>query len=174
MKPRTIIDLIALMMMVSQAAHAGHPKPQPKPASAPAITMPEQDKQHLLHDTFAVVKSVREIPEPVRRQIIPDGKDVLDGMVDPGQSYQTTDVLGPKLLPFRRLIFAATSHGYGLVYYEFGGIFSGQKIEFFRLSAGQAFLAWSGSLTGARQSLTLSQLRAEISKGNYYTVRRDG
>ena len=173
MKSHAVLALTVLMMMVAQAAHAGHPKPQPKPAPAPVITMPEQDKQHLLHDTFVVVKTVREIPEAVRKQIIPDGKDVLNGMADPGQNYQTTDVLGRKLMPFRRLIFTATSQECCLIYYEFGGYASGQRAELFRLSGGQATRAWSGNLTGARQPLTLSHLRAEISKGNYYTLRRD-
>ena len=172
MKPQTFLALIALAMMTTQAAQAGHSKP--KPTLAPVITMPEQDKQHLLQDTFVVVKTMREIPEGVRKQVIPNGKDVRSGMADPGQAYETSDMVGPKPLPFQRLIFAATSQGYCLVYYEFGGYGLGQQVELFHLSGGQATEVWSGSLTGARQLLTLAQLRAQISKGNYYTLRRGG
>lgn len=172
MKSQTLFAIIALTMMTAQAAQAGHPKPKPTPA--PVITMPEQDKQHLLHDTFVVVKTVREIPDAVRKQIVPDGKDVLNGMANPGRAYETSDMVGFKPLPFRRLIFAAFSLDHCLVYYEFGGFASGQRVELFLLSDGQATEVWSGSLTGARQPLTLAQLRAEISKSNYYTLCRGG
>ncbi len=172
MRQQTVLVLIASATMTAQVAHA---KPQPKPVATPAAiparhTLSEQDKQHLLHDDFAIVKTVREIPEPVRKQLIPDGKDVLNGMVDPGQAYQTTDVLGPKLRPFRRLIFAGISQGYCLVYCEFGGYASGQRAELFQLSGGQATRVWSGILTGTRQPLTLSQLRVEISGGKYHDM----
>lgn len=170
-KQRNVLALVGLALITGTAAYAGHPKPQPKSAPTPVIVLSEQDKQHLLQDIFTVVKNVRETPEPVRKQLIPDGKEVLSGMADPGQAFQTTDVVGPKPLPFRRLIFAATSPGYCLVYYEFGGYASGQRVDLFRLFGGQADHVWSGSLTGTRQSLTLPGLRAEISRGKYYSLR---
>ena len=173
MKQRTALALIALMIMTAQPTHAKHLKPHPKPAPASTITLSEQDKQHLLRDAFTVVKTVREVPEPVRKHLLGKSKDLLDGMADFGQPFQTTDVVGPKPLPFHRLIFAATSPGYCLVYYEYGGYGYGQEIELFRLSGGQAVRVWAGSLTETRRLLSLPEVRTEISKGRYSDERRE-
>ena len=172
MKQRVVFVLVSLALISGPTAHARHSKGQPKPTPAPIVTLSEQDKQHLLQDTFTVVKTVREIPEPVLKQLVPDGKNVLNGMAEPNQPFQITDVLGPKPLPFRRLIFAATSPGYCLVYYEYGGYGYGQTVELFRLSDGQASRVWAGSPTETRRLLSLPELRTEISRGRYYNERR--
>lgn len=104
MKPQTLLALIALTMMTAQAAQADHPKPQQKSASAPVATLSRYDKRHLLRDAFTVVRTVQKIPEQVQKQLFHGGKDSLNGMVDPGHEYQATDVIGPKVLPYRRLI----------------------------------------------------------------------
>jgi hypothetical protein len=166
MKQRTVLALVGLAFLSGSAAHAGHPKPQLK--SAPIATLSRQDKRHLLHDTFAVVRTVWEIPKPVQKQLFHDGKDGLNGMVDPGQEYQATDVID-KILPYRRLIFAAISQGYCLVYYESGGW---QSVDLFRFSSGQAKRTWAGNLVWAHyRPLTLTELRTQIKIGQYHSVR---
>lgn len=171
MKPRTAFVLAILALWSAPAAHAKHSKAQPKPA--PAITLSEQDKQHLLHDALTVVRTVREIPEPVRKQLLGNSKAPLDGMADFGKPFQMTDVVGRNPPPFRRLIFAATSQGYCLVYYEFGGYGYGQMVTLFRLSGDQAERAWTAQMNDARRLLSLPELRDKISVGRYLNVRQE-
>ena len=167
MKQLLSFFLASLALLSAPVAHAKHFKPYPKPAPAFTITLSEQDKLHLLRDAFTVVKTVWEVPEPVHKQLLGKSKDLLDGMADFGQPFQTTDMVGPKPLPFRRLVFAATSQGYCLVYYEYGGYGYGQEIELVRLFGGQVVRAWAGSLTETRRLLNLPEVRTEISKGRY-------
>jgi len=172
MTRRIVLALIGLAFMSGPAAHAGHPRPQPKSTPAPVVTLSEQDKQHLLYDTFTIVGTVREIPEPARARLLGSSALTLSGMADSGQPFQATDVVGPKPAPFYRLVFSAASQGYCLVYYEHGGIAHSHKVDFFRLSGGRADHIWGADLTGVNSPLTLAQLRTEIRLGRYDTVHR--
>ncbi len=171
MKHLVVLALAGLAIMTAQAAHAGHPKPQlkPMPAHSP---LSQQEKQHLLYDTFTIVRTVRQIPAPARARLLGSSTLTLSGMADFGQPFQATDVVGPKPAPFYRLIFSATSQGYCLVYYEHGGIAHSHKVDFFRLSGGRADRLWGADLTGVNDPLTLAQLRTEIRLGRYDTVHR--
>lgn len=165
-KQCTVFAVVVLALIVDTTAYARHPKPQP--TVAPITTLSMHDKRHLLRDNFSVVRTVQQIPEPVQKQLFHGSKDGLNGMVNPGQEYQATDIIPPKPLPYRRLIFAAISQGYCLVYYEY----SGQRIDLFRFSGGQTRRAWAGSLMWARyRPLTLTELRTQIKMGRYYSVR---
>lgn len=170
MKPQMVLALVALTIMAAQAVHAGRRNPRLKPASAPITTLSEHDKRHLFRDAFTVVRTVQGIPEQVQRQLFHGDKDSLNGMVDPGQEYQATDVFGPKVLPYRRLIYAAVSRGCCLVYYQ--SINSGQRVDVFRSSGGRVSRAWAGELMWEQyRPLTLTELRAQIKMGRYVSVR---
>jgi len=168
MTRRLVLALIGLAFMSGPAAHAGHSKPQPKPA--PIAILSKHDKRHLLRDAFAVVRTVQQIPEPVQKQLFHGGKDSLNGMVDPGREYLATDVI-EKILPYRRLIFAAISQEYCLVYYE--SINSEQRVDLFRFASGRTSRAWAGVLMWEHyhRPLSLTELRTQIKMGRYVSVR---
>ena len=88
-------------------------------------------------------------------------------MADAGQPYQVTDVIGPKPLPFRRLVFAGTSPGYCVVYNEYGGYGTGQEVSLYRLMPGQAVLAWQANVRDQR-CLTLAELRDAVSQSKLH------
>jgi len=96
-----------------------------------------------------------------------------------GQRFAATDVVTANESPtFYHLIFSATSLGYCLVYYEHGGIAHSHKVDFLRVSGGQAGRLWGADLEGQpvrawpTDPTTLAQLRAEIRHGHYDTVHR--
>ena len=170
MKQRTVLNLVVLVLISATAAHAGHSKPQPKSTPAPIATLSKHDKRHLLRDAFTPVRTVQEIPEQVQKQLFHGGKDSLNGMVDPGQEYQATDVFGPKILPYRRLIYAAISQGYCLVYYQ--SMNSGQRVDLFRSSGGRISRAWAAELMWEHyRPLSFTELRAQIKMGRYVSLR---
>jgi len=132
----------------------------------PITTLSEADKQHLLNDKFTVVNKVLDIPGPVLGRLL--GGKSMDAMADPGQPFQETDVVMGRPLPFRRLIFAARSKNYCLVYFEHGGIAYGTAVALYRLSDPNVVPVWHARMRESGPSKTLSSLQSEISKGLYF------
>ncbi len=154
----------ALMDTVPTQARQDQIKPEDQLASG--TTLSAADKKHLLEDSFVLVKRVSAIPPLVQKKIL--GSGVRDGMADAGQPYEPSDMVGPKPLPFRRLVFAGTSPGYCVIYNEYGGYGTGQEVSLYRLSPGQAVLAWRANLRSESGYLTLTQLRDAVSKSKPY------
>ena len=118
------------------------------------------DRKHLLTDDFTVVRTVREIPAPIRHLLIPNARTISSGMADAGQEFRATDVV-IKELPRRRLVLAAVNARYCLVYIEQGGRGYNQHVTLFRLQNGHATRVW-GDYLFARPPLTFSELRAAL------------
>ena len=142
------------------AVHAGPHKssstvnPANKPNVLPSAALLAVDKQHVLNDNFTVVNKVPDIPGPVLGILL--GNKSFDTMADPGQPFQETDVVIGKPLPFRRLIFAARSANYCLVYFEHGGIAYGTEVSLYRLSDPKVVLVWHARMQESGPSKTLS------------------
>ena len=124
------------------------------------------DKKHLLEDKFVVAKTVAAMPLPVQKKIL--GTDTRSGMADAGQPYEISDMVGPKPLPFRRLVFVGTSPGYCVVYDEYGGVGTGQEVSLYRLSPGRAVLVWQANLRDQSRYLTLAQLQSAVAASKLY------
>ena len=161
--------LFVLTLFLPAPAHAKQPQQAQTPSLTAVTPLKPEDRAHLLQDTFTVVKRIADIPAPVRKQLIPDAKAV-DGMANPGDSYQTTDVVGPKLLPFRRLILAADAAGYSLVYEEHGGFFYGQALSLYKLTNGTARLVWEAMVSAEARPLTFEQLRSLIRQSHSHQL----
>lgn len=123
------------------------------------------DEKHLLEDNFVLTTKVAAIPLPVQKKML--GTGVRDGMADFGQPYEPSDMVGPKPLPFRRLIFAGTSPGYCVVYNEYGGYGMGQEVSLYHLLPGQVVSVWHASLRSESGYLTLAQLQEAVSKSKH-------
>ncbi len=165
------LTLATLALSLPISAHAEHPKELPQPTISSNQTLVPEDRNHLLNDTFTVVKTVDEIPAPVRNVLIPEHTNPLDGMANPGKRYQVTDVVGPERLPFRRLILAASSAGYSLIYDEHGGFGYYQLLSLYRLTGGGGKLVWSGYVRDAPGFLNFDRLRALIRERKHRDIR---
>jgi len=84
-------------------------------------------------EVFHEVKQVSRLPGVVL--------DKIGGIADPGQPYNSTDVVDPKL-PMRRLIVGAVSENYCIVSYWRGGIALRLETSVFELSAGKVKRIW--------------------------------
>lgn len=153
-----------LGLLAAIPAQAKHDRAKPKSVAVAAPGLSAEDKQHLLSDPFTVVKRVQAIPQSVLSVLL--GKGPLEGMADAGQPFQFSDELRGNL-PRRRLVFAAVSPGYCLIYNERGGYSPYMEMSLYRLAAGQARLVWRGGLTDDSNVLSLAQLQSKIRDGKY-------
>ena len=165
----TCLLFAGVALVGTYSAQAKQDHSMPKNQSDGGTPLSAEDKKHLLEDNFVLVKTVAAIPAVVQKKILGNGG--RESMADAGQPYQVTDVLGPKPLPFRRLIFAGTSPGYCVVYYECGGIGTHQEVSLYCVSFGKAVLAWRADLQDDRSLLTLPELRSVIDKGKFYSLQ---
>ncbi len=170
-KTHFTIALAALTLFLSTPVHAKHPKEVLKPSLPVTAPLALEDRQHLLNDSFTVVKTVHEIPAPVYALLFQHVSNDLDGMADPGEKWQEGDVVGPKMLPFRRLILAANSAGYSVIYDEHGGFGYYQQVSLYRLTKGLAKLLWQTTVDTGSRTLTFEQLRALIRSGKYHALK---
>lgn len=164
MQKLSAVACLGLLAAIPAQAKYDHAKPKSVAVAVPVLSA--EDKQHLLNDPFTVVKRVQAIPQSVLSVLL--GRGPLEGMVDAGQPFERGDVVRSNL-PFRRLVFAAVSPGYCLVYNEYGGYGEGREMSLYRLAFGQAYLVWRGGLTDNSDILSLAQLQSKLRDGKYHS-----
>ena len=165
-KRHIALSLASLILFLPAAVHAKRPKAQPKIVLVADRPLAPEDKHHLLHDTFTIVKTVREVPQPVQKLLITDTKNPLNGMANAGQDFNRIDVINGEL-PMRRLVLAAVNAHYCLVYSEQGGFGYGQRVTLFHLQNGRATMRWDAGrggyfLSTEESLLTFPELRAAL------------
>ena len=139
-----VVRCVAVAAALGLAGCAGYA--QDKPAGA----LPSALRDHVKGETFAPVTTVAALPASVREGLAQLFGETLK-MADPGARFQTTDVLGPEKLPFRRLIAAGCSADHCLVHYEKGGFAHLYYVTVFRNAGADAKGAkfeWGGSTGG--------------------------
>ena len=156
---------LALCAVTSGAVWAKQAETKPATLNFGSLMTPA-DQQHLFSDNFALVYTVRQIPQSVQQRLL--GKGERQGMADAGKPFERTDMVGPIPLPFRRLVFAAVSADDCLVYNQYGGFGEGTEVSYYHLAAGQAALVWRATLMDLSGSLSWPQLRGQISKGKFW------
>lgn len=157
--------LVGILLSCLTFVNAAQAKP--KDAQNQGTPLSAIDQQHVLQDNFVLVKTVQALPKAVQRGLA--GNDIRSGMADAGQLFEISDMVGPKPLPFRRLIYAGVSSGYCFVYNEYGGYGYGTQVAIYRLSNGHATLFWRAGLQNYKNFFDLPQLRNEIVAGRYYS-----
>ena len=124
---------------------APHPAPSnlsPIPSAEPKMSCAE--RKVFLAGDFKIVRKMSDLPEGVRKFYWAKGAPGA-GMVDPGERFESTDVITDPSLPSRRLIFAGVTQDRAFIHYEQGGIATFFVIEFFRLkSPATATSVWKG------------------------------
>jgi|GEM_PF-3701998 len=147
---------------------------EPAGTLRPAFVLSAADKQHILTDHFVVVRTVREMPAPVSLSLL--GKHPSQEMADAGGDFEVGNVVSSRHPRFLRLIYAAISPGYCLVYYEHGGISHGSQVCAYRWAAGKAVKIWSAPLDwkpgkdsiSKDRFFSLPQLQKQVVAGKFY------
>ena len=109
---------------------AGLQTPAPAPLSAAA-------REHLRTDTLAPIAHVADLPQLVRSALTSNFSTPTLGMADPGQEFQSTDVVMNPNLPTRRL-----------VHYEQGGIAHFYRVLLVSVSKTAAKVEWTAMSGG--------------------------
>ena len=93
-------------------------------------------------DGFTQVNRVKDIPKEVLRVVAEASHDPKFRLADPGQDWQETDVVVKPGLPWRRLVFAASSPQYWLLHYERGGRGHSYHFLLVQVQPGASRLVW--------------------------------
>ena len=110
-------------------------------------------------EVFHEVKQASRLPSAVL--------DKLGGIADPGQPFNATCAVDPKL-PMRQLIVAAVSENYCIVSYWQGGITLSMGTSIFQLSAGRVKRIW----VSAGGGLNFRDLKETVELGRMLRFQR--
>lgn len=121
--------------------------------SLPAISQPQAKAvspsiiQHLQHDHFESITSLKQFPSAVGayyKKI--SGKDLSKIFAEPGKPWQSSCVRTEDGAPMQCLIVGAKSKNLCLLYYQIGGFALVDTAEVFELKNGSAQKVWSSSM----------------------------
>ena len=157
-RSRTIAALGLIFLGISAFPGCKDAKPAPKNPiekgtaniNLSAVTNSNQTQ------TFNEVKRASLLPKEVLGQ--------FRGMADPGQPFNTTDVVDPQLSR-RQLIVAAVSKQYCIVSYWQGGISLSLQTTIFELSGGSARIIWVSDSQGG---LNFQDLKEMVESGRMH------
>ena len=103
------------------------------------------DAQRLLEGSCQLVTSTAQLPEKLRVAFAMLTKESEFALANPGEKYQSTDVMTRPRLPLRRMVIAGNCSGYWFIHYERGGLGHSYAIVFFQPdSKGEMAFAWGG------------------------------
>jgi hypothetical protein len=134
---------------------------------APSIEYPsekiaESARQQFLEGSFTLIHNVRNLPPPVLRGFTEAGGSRLV-IANPGEDFQSTDVIYDSSQPRKRLIFAGVSGEKCFVYYEQGGIAHSYILHLFHFNSNSMKPVWKGYCPGG--ATNLEQLRSSLESG---------
>ena len=90
-----------------------------------------------------LVRTVREIPEPVRVALFSSlHADDSYGVADPNDDWTASCITGPKN-PLHQLVYAASIPPFWVVAFRYGGNAPGEALYVFRLSHDRVEKSWS-------------------------------
>jgi hypothetical protein len=152
---KTRLSFIALLIALASGTllflyghQVGKKEQQPVRIDLSAVGQPGQNVM------FNAVDQVKSLPQAVRNEI--------GDLAEPGESFQSTDVVRGKRLPSRRLIFAGISERYSIVHYERGGIAHSFLVAVVELSNGKANVVW---VSNAGHMADLRELKTTLEAG---------
>lgn len=103
----------------------------------------ELDRERFLEGNFKIVKDVRALPGPVVQAFAERGGS-RSLMVNPGEKFETGDVITDPTLPRKRMIFSGFRDDRCFVHYAQGGRALSYAVEFFRVSSTEIHQVWKG------------------------------
>ena len=131
--------------------------------AVPPLVLSEALRAHVKDERFQIVTSVRGLPLGVRDELQTlFGSQSLD-IADPGADFQVTDAIVDPKLPGRRLVSAACSIEYCLVYYERGGAAHTWHVALFRWTPAATRFEWGGTAPAGLK--TIDDVRNAVLSG---------
>lgn len=141
--------------LIASAGQSGHEPP-----------LPATQRAHVLDGQFSIEKDVNQLPSELKLEFARLSGDKIFKMANPGEEYQSTDVIDRPGLPWRRLLFAGASEDNIFVLYEKGGRAHSYHVAVFHFGAEKkAKLLWFG--TGLSGAASLEQLRTMVATGKF-------
>jgi hypothetical protein len=114
---------------------AAHRPLRPAPQyEFPKTEMTQSERERFLDGDFTIVKDMKALPRPVLRLFTEEGGSRLL-MANPGENFNSTDVIYDQSIPRKRLIFAGVSGDKCFVFYEQGGIGLSDILAFIALTS---------------------------------------
>lgn len=131
-------------------------------SQATDAALPPALRAHVQNEQFGIVTSIRGLPLGVRDEL----QTLFGGRLDiaePGDRFQSTDVMTTPNLPIRRLAVAGCSIEHCLVYYQRGGIAFTWRVSLFHWTPAATRLEWGGIAPGG--FATIDEVRKAILSG---------
>jgi len=105
----------------------------------------EIDAQRLLQGPCQLLTSTAQLPEKLRTAFAMLTEEPEFALANPGEKYQSTDVMSRRKLPMRRMVIAGNCSGYWFIHYERGGIAHSYALVFFQPdSKREMAFVWGG------------------------------
>lgn len=99
----------------------------------PFRTLSLSQRAHILDGQFTIQKDVNQLPTGLKVQFARLAGEKDFKMANPGEEYQSTDVIMRPGLPRRRLLFAGMSNDKIFIFYEEGGYSHSSHVAVFDL-----------------------------------------
>src|SRR5579863_1249766 len=132
--------VICALSAAGQSAAVSAPR---KGDSTP--TLSGMDAQRLLEGPCQLMTSTAQLPAKLRVAfaMLTGGSEFA--LANPGEKYQSTDVMTRPKLPLRRMVIAGNCGGYWFIHYERGGLGHSYALVFFQPdSRGEMAFVWGG------------------------------
>ena len=130
--------------------------------TVPSSALSAELRAHIRDQRFGIVTSIRGLPLGVRGALQTlFGGQTLD-LAEPGARFQSGE-RSVSTLPTRRLVAAACSYDYCLVYYERGGVRQTWHVAIFRWTPEATKFAWGGAAPAGLK--TMEDVRSAILSG---------
>jgi hypothetical protein len=124
------------------------------------------EKEHILDGPSTEVTKTEAMPDNVKEAFAKITGEPSFALANPGQKYQTTDVVVDQRLSRRRLIFAGVRADEWFIHYELGGIGHSYCVLLFKVDTQNRLqFIWGGA--GSHDARTLDQLRKMVAAGQF-------
>ena len=169
LRPVNAISAVLAGLLAWSPASADSPaSPMPSQgavAHASALNVPESsEREKLLSERFTEVRDAATLPAGCKSGFAMLAKTPGFELANPGQPYQATDVVGPKL-PWRRLLFGGVSSDRCIVFYEIGGFAPYRAVVVLDVSNKPPVLTWGGA--GGKNPANVRELISQIVEGAF-------
>jgi hypothetical protein len=138
-----IVVLAAVVCTLSAAAQSAAVSIPRRSDSTPTLSGIEA--QRLLDGPCQLLTSAAQLPEKLRAAFAILTRESEFTLANPGEKYQSTDVMTRPRLPLRRMVIAGNCSGYWFVHYERGGLGHSYALVFFQPDSKEEMaFVWGG------------------------------
>ncbi len=120
-------------------------------------------RDHVKNGRFGIVTSIRGLPLGVRDALKTLFRGKTLDIAEPGAEFQLTDVVIDPDVPIRRMVSAACTIDYCLIYYERGGGTHTWHVALFHWTPEATRFEWGGTAPGGLA--TIDDVRSAILSG---------